>query len=264
MKLAWLTDLHLNFLRPKARDAFIQSVRDTQPDAVLLGGDVDEAAEVATTLETLARAWGVPVYFVLGNHDFYHGSIAALRAQVRELTRRVSNLVYLDGAGVVALTPRTTLVGVDGWGDGGYGNAATSSVRLNDAVLIRELAIAGGSAERLEVVRRLGEEAGEHLRASLADVRTAEVIVLTHVPPFREAAWHEGKPSGDDWLPFFACRSTGDALLDESHSHPEREMLVLCGHTHGAGECQVLPNLRVLTGGAEYGRPAVERMIEVN
>jgi hypothetical protein len=29
-------------------------------------------------------------------------------------------------------------------------------------------------------------------------------------------------------------------------------MVVLCGHTHGSGELEVLPNLRVLTGGSKY------------
>ena len=54
MKLAWLTDLHLNFLKPKDREEFISRVNDMHPDAVLLGGDIDEADTVAATLETLA------------------------------------------------------------------------------------------------------------------------------------------------------------------------------------------------------------------
>ena len=41
-------------------------------------------------------------------------------------------------------------------------------------------------------------------------------------------------------------------------------MTVLCGHTHSAGEAQVLPNLRVLTGGAEYGRPELQRVLAVD
>ena len=45
--------------------------------------------------------------------------------------------------------------------------------------------------------------------------------------------------------------------------HPDKEMLVLCGHTHGAGEAQILPNLRVLTGNAEYGKPVVQQMLEM-
>jgi hypothetical protein len=40
-------------------------------------------------------------------------------------------------------------------------------------------------------------------------------------------------------------------------------MTVLCGHTHSAGEARVLPNLRVLTGGAEYDRPEMQRMLTV-
>ena len=40
-------------------------------------------------------------------------------------------------------------------------------------------------------------------------------------------------------------------------------MTVLCGHTHSPGEAQVLPNLLVLTGGAEYGRPEVQRVLTV-
>ena len=89
------------------------------------------------------------------------------------------------------------------------------------------------------------------------------VIVLTHVPPFREACWHRGRVSDDEWLPHFACRAVGEALVEAMAAHPECEMTVLCGHTHSAGEAQVLPNLRVLTGGAEYGRPEVQRVLTV-
>ncbi len=46
-------------------------------------------------------------------------------------------------------------------------------------------------------------------------------------------------------------------------AHPDREMTVLCGHTHGEGEAQILPNLKVLTGGAEYGKPKVQRVLAV-
>ena len=39
-------------------------------------------------------------------------------------------------------------------------------------------------------------------------------------------------------------------------------MTVLCGHTHGEGQAQILPNLKVLTGGAKYGEPRVQRVFE--
>jgi hypothetical protein len=87
------------------------------------------------------------------------------------------------------------------------------------------------------------------------------VIAVTHVPPFREACWHQRNLSGDAWLPHFACKAAGDALVDVMTSYPDHELLVLCGHTHSPGTAQILPNLRVLTGGAEYGRPAIQGWI---
>ena len=264
MKLAWLTDLHFNFCSSQQREAFVNSVAAEQPDAVLLGGDIGEADTTADLLERLARCWQVPVYFVLGNHDFYHGSIAAVRAEATRLAERVPNLTYLSASAAVRLSDGTALVGVDGWGDGGFGLATTSPIRLNDFRLIEELREAAPGAPRLEVLRQLGKESKRLLRGKLGPaLATSErIIVLTHVPPFEEAAWHEGKVSDDDWLPWFACRATGEILRDAMAAHPDKRMLVLCGHTHGAGECQILPNLRVLTGGAEYGRPRVQRMIE--
>ncbi len=70
-------------------------------------------------------------------------------------------------------------------------------------------------------------------------------------------------PSADDFLPFFACKAVGDVLLEVAQSHPGCQMLVLCGHTHGGGEVQVVENLRVVTGPAEYEKPTIQRIIEV-
>lgn len=46
-------------------------------------------------------------------------------------------------------------------------------------------------------------------------------------------------------------------------ARPDRDLTVLCGHTHGRGYVEVLPNLRVKTGGATYGSPAIEEVLTV-
>ena len=91
----------------------------------------------------------------------------------------------------------------------------------------------------------------------------SDSIVLTHVPPFRESCWHQGRISDDDWLPYFTCRAVGDALLEIMQARPDRDLTVLCGHTHGEGQAEILPNLRVWTGGADYGKPRVERILVI-
>jgi predicted MPP superfamily phosphohydrolase len=103
-RLAWITDVHLNFVRPAGLDAFCATLADAAPDAVLLGGDIGEAHNVALYLDALETRLGCPVYFVLGNHDFYGGTVAGVRQKIERLCAALPNLVWLPRAGVVELT----------------------------------------------------------------------------------------------------------------------------------------------------------------
>lgn len=261
MKLAWLTDIHLNFLRPPVLDAFLSILAAAVTDAFVISGDIGEADDVTEYLAAIAGKVRCPVYFVLGNHDFYKGSITGVQEKVRAICATTPNLHYLPDSGVVPLTDGACLLGHDGWGDGRFGDYHGSDVMLNDFGLIEEF---GGfdedPQERLAKLHSLGDKAAAHFRAVLSDAlaRFRHVIAVTHVPPFREACWHEGKVSGDAWLPFFSCKAVGDALVEAMVKATDRKMTVLCGHTHGSGEAIVLPNLLVLTGGARYGNPTIQ------
>src|SRR6516164_3441479 len=120
-RLAWLTDIHLNFVDASAVEAFLRSVAQNKADVFLLGGDIGEAPDVARYLNAIHDVVRRPVYFVLGNHDFYRGSIAGVRSKVRTLISACPNLHYLSDSGVVPLTEKTCLIGHDGWGDGRIG-----------------------------------------------------------------------------------------------------------------------------------------------
>src|ERR1700759_782658 len=109
MRLVWLTDIHLNFLSAEEVDSFLAVVRRAEPDAILLTGDIGEAQSVSPILQKLADAWPWPIYFVLGNHDFYGGSIAGIRAEAAALGRAKSNLLYLTALDAVELTPNVGL-----------------------------------------------------------------------------------------------------------------------------------------------------------
>jgi 3',5'-cyclic AMP phosphodiesterase CpdA len=263
-RLAWATDVHLNFLSAKGMDAFCEALRREEPDAVLITGDIAEAPTVDPLLSLLAAELKTPIYFVLGNHDFYRGSIPRVRAVVTELSRRSPWLSWLPAAGVVSLQPDVALVGVDGWADGRLGDYVRSPVQLNDYVLIAELAGLDRAA-RLERLNQLGDAEAARLQELLSEAleHHRRVIVGTHVPPFREACWHGGRLSNDDWLPHFTCRAVGEVLRRAAVSHPDQEIRVLCGHTHGAGTAEILPNLKVVTGGAEYGEPRVQGTMDL-
>lgn len=263
-RLAWLTDIHLNFLKPAPLRSFLASLRKCRADAFLVTGDIAESTDVCEYLEQLDDVLERPLYFVLGNHDFYFGSIRETRRRVCELCRERPRLTYLTHESFVPLSDDLALVGHDGWADARVGDYARSPVMLNDYQLIEELAGFDKMA-RLEVLRRLGDEAGEHVRREVpaALQRHATVVFATHVPPLREACWHEGRISDDEWSPHFTCLAAGQALTDVMRRHPARRLVGLCGHTHGSGATRPLENLEIHTGGAEYGFPAINRVWEL-
>lgn len=265
MRALWLTDIHLNFVESDRLLAFRDELRAAEPDALLITGDIAEGRDIVDYLTGLAKSVACPVYFVLGNHDFYHRSFLEVRAQVERLCEREPRLVYLTHAAQpVELTPQVALIGHDGWADGLAGDYVNSEVMLNDYYLIAELAHLD-KLERWERLQHLAQVAAEYLRAqlTLALAKYPRVILLTHVPPLRDACWHEGQISDDEWAPHFASPTIGNALLDVMREHPDRELLVLCGHTHGRGRCRPLPNVKILTGGAVYGEPEIQRVFDL-
>lgn len=258
--VVWLTDIHLNFVAPDERERFYTRLESERADWVLIGGDIGEAPDVAEFLAGIASRLSARIAFVLGNHDFYHGSIRRVRGTMSELCRHQPRLVYLNEVDAVELTPHVGLVGHDGWADARVGDYEKSNVMLNDYLLVAELA-AATKRQRRELLHALGDEAAAHIRRvlPLALERYKQVVLLTHVPPLREACWHDGRISDDEWSPHFTCLAVGQAILEIMPQWPNRRLTVLCGHTHSPGECRPLDNVEILTGVARYGAPTIQR-----
>lgn len=181
-RLLWITDVHLNFLGQSGVDDFFIDLATVEADGVLLSGDIGEAPSISRYLNALEHQLGRPIYSVLGNHDFYRGSLAGVRASAKVMCAACPNLYWLNQAGIVPLTESTGLVGHDGWGDGRIGNYWGSSVSLNDWCLITEFA-GLDKRQRLEKLHALGDEVGAHFRAVLPDAlkQFRHVIVVTRI-----------------------------------------------------------------------------------
>lgn len=256
MKIAWATDIHLDHCNDKVRHKFFNSLKEANPDIVLIGGDYGTGDKIEKYLKLIADNISVPVYLVNGNHDHYLSGIA----HVREICRNFNRLTYLSTAGVIPLTEITALIGHDSWGDARYGNPY-STVQLNDFHYIADLKIIYNIPELfIQKLRELGDEARDYLSEQLDDAfkKFDNVILLTHVPPFKEVSMFDGKISGDDWLPFFSCKAVGDMLLAKMAKHIDKKVTVLAGHTHHFAEQEMLPNLLVKVGAATYGKPTFE------
>lgn len=268
MKLVWVTDPHLNFLPVEKRKAFYAKLMgfDRCNDAIAISGDICGGSNEIYLFKEL-KALRIPVYFVLGNHDYYGGSVADMRRSMKEVA--TNDLYYLSNCGVIELSPTTALIGHDGWADGGFGNFAATGVMLNDHSLISDLATFCRYdyvlKEPLSVVmKKFAQESADHIEWCLDEAvrKYKQIFIVTHIPPFREACWYMGKISNDDFLPYFACKVVGEAIKEVAENHPDVKITVLCGHTHSSGEVNILDNLEVLTGAANYGNPTVQRIFE--
>jgi Icc protein len=263
--LAWATDVHFDMVEPWVLRSFVDRLQASRVDALLIGGDTATATDIDGKLMQIAEMIDLPIKFVLGNHDYYGGSVQAVRDRLAALDHPL--LTWLPASGPQKVAPGVTLVGHGGWGDARLGDFPGSNVVMTDYLAIEELvskfdaekfdgAFGKGTALEAEL-RRQGREAAAALAPQLDEATKSggEIIVLTHHPPFREACWYEGKISNEVWLPSCTCGAMGDLLRKAAADNPECRFTVLCGHTHGGGTATIAPNLTVHTQAAEFGAP---------
>jgi predicted MPP superfamily phosphohydrolase len=259
IKTAWITDPHLEFLDNKKIEVLCSMIKEHNTNYIFITGDISTSSFLLNRLKLLETKLEKPIYFVLGNHDYYYGSIIDVRKRVKKFVTESKLLRWMTSERIIELTNDTCVIGHDGWGDGRFGNIWDSNVMMSDFQVIKELHFLIDKKMKIEKLGHLGDEAANHFYQILPEAidKYRNIIVLTHIPPFIEACWHEGKISDDSWLPYFSCKAAGDALYSVMIKNPDNNMTVLCGHTHSGRECQILPNLKVITGAAEYGIPSV-------
>ncbi len=262
-RIGWATDIHLSVCDESTRQGFYNEVRSAKLDQLWLGGDIGEADNIETLLSELIISVETRVYFVLGNHDFYFGSISGVRAMADQLCKQYEEAVYLSHCRVREVTPKIGVVGHDGWADGRIGDYETSMVMMHDYRHIEELS-GYGKLERWEHMKAQGDQAARHLENTLPEAmeKYEEVYLVTHVPPLREACWYEGNIANDEWAPHFTCKAVGDTILEIAAKYPSN-LSVFCGHTHSSGVCHPAPNITIYTYGAEYEKPRLSKILEL-
>jgi predicted phosphohydrolase len=264
-RLVWSTDLHLDAIGKAQYRQYFDLLAAYEPDIVLIGGDISNGVASFNHLTQLAKVINKTIYFVLGNHDFYYGSIAKIRELAQKFSQEYPHIVYLTDNKIIPLSEQTALIGHDGWSDARAGNFFESEIMLNDYFLIDELKNATIEERQLKL-HQLGDEAALFLKKQLIKAFKIyqRVVLLTHVPPFEEACAYQGEVGDPNWTPHFVSKVTGEVIEQVMKDHPEKQLLILCGHAHWGNDVEILPNLRVVTGHSELGNPNVQGLIFVN
>jgi len=264
VRLDWITDPHLDHL-PGSEELvrFVQQLHSRDSDALLITGDIAEGPTVHDYLGIISGAYQRPVFFVLGNHDYYGDWMSSTHGRVRQVCAAVPPgiLNWMPDAGVVMLSDGVALVGHGGMYDGQEGQPglqmSMSDFFLPHGIMDMAQALSMGSRHLFDLLLKLGQTCAAHVRENVrqaARLGARRVIVLTHVPPFLEASHFRGRPSEPSHAPFYVNRSLGDTLLELSSELRDVRLEVLAGHTHGPRVYQAAENLVVRVGRARYRR----------
>ena len=255
-RFVWTSDNHLDRMNENDRREFNEYLSELDPDAFILAGDIAEADGVIGFLTDFRRALSCPIYFVLGNHDFWGSSFNLVKSSIRAFVKEESNLHWLTESGVIEINQTTALIGHDGWADARYGKISTTGTAVpRDFFRIEDLK--GLPRTQFETaLNQLGEQAAECIRQMLVEavVKYKQIYLVTHVPPFPEASLdRSGRICDDEKLPFYSCKAVGDVLLEVMSDNPDCRLTVLCGHSHEKCTVEILPNLQVVVLKAGYG-----------
>lgn len=262
MKFSWITDIHLNFMDEHRIRAFADTLKTADSDFVLLTGDISESHLLETHLRLLDAIVSKPIYFVLGNHDFWRSSVARIHERLPKLMNELTFARWMTTSGVVSLGDRTCVIGHEGWYDCQYGDWQGSEFIMADWRAMEDYK---GSKTKEDIVvrsRNIAQIALNHFGKVIpqAVMNHDRIIVLTHFPPFEETYVYQGQVGNPHTQPYFTNKSLGDMLLKASEAYPNKQFIVFAGHTHGRVSKQVRHNLVVHVGGAEYNMPEIQKI----
>jgi 3',5'-cyclic-AMP phosphodiesterase len=262
--LAWLTDLHLDAAEEYQIQQLLLDITALNTDIILVGGDTCNGTKAFNYLLSIAKMTEKEVYFVLGNHEFYHHSITQVRKLAQQLSDTHPQLHYLTKESIIELTPTTALIGHDGWSDARAGDFMHSTILLHDYTLISELRNLDKSKLKLKL-NQLGTQAAQNIKKKLegAFKSYTNIILLTHTPPFQAACIYDKHISDDNWAPHFVCKAMGDMLFKMMKENPDKQVAVYCGHAHHMADISLLPNLKVMVGESILGSPQIQGIITV-
>lgn len=255
MELIWVTDPHFELLHENAPFLFGEEI-ESKGDALVITGDIANFLSLKLILMRLAAGFKKPIYFVLGNHDFYYGSFNQVTQLMNQLKKKFqkNNLYWLD-AKSIPLSTDTVIYGSDGWYDVRIGNP--NNLEMNDFRLIKDFKNQS-KADIIKISQSRADQLAEKVTIKLRNLaaKYKKIIFATHAPPF---------PSNqdEDWSPWFTNISLGKVLLKIAAEFPHTFLVVICGHTHRHQIIKPTHNLICYVGGADYYQPNISSILEI-
>lgn len=267
MKLAWLSDTHLDQVSSIDITRLCRGIAKEGADAIVITGNVSSGHQLVESLGYLETNAFMPVYYVLGQKDYSHTTIDKMRAVATaiETEEGYDPIVYVSTRGPVELTDTLTLVGLDGWGDLREGRKKNTRFLLRDHIAIKDFRKMDNDSI-MGLLQNLADSDVRKARETLLEVLESgkDVLLLSSVIPFSELLEKDGDMPNDDMLAYYVCRVLGDTLLELADEYPDRKIRVLCGSMQTDSTHSPRENLTCETNSRDEDRLCVQKFLEVS
>jgi len=244
-KYLWFTDTHLNRVNLIKKMLFIRHILKENPKAVFLTGDISTGMFLYYDLYLLATFVKCPIYFVLGNHDYWNSSIDKTHEKIKELCKKFPHLIWLSQSNAIALNDEAVIIGDEGWFDGWNGNTDYLKLTL-DQYLIEDFRKYKSIDEKLVCWREMATKSSfniEHKLCKALDDGYKTIYIVTHFPPWIEATRDRGTVLEQFWLPYNTNVSMGKTIERVMSKYTKSKVIVLCGHIHADTIIHVSSNI---------------------
>jgi predicted MPP superfamily phosphohydrolase len=247
--MLWLTDIHIDYKNDEVVEKFFEEIALIDSKGICITGDIAENGQSINFINKLSENVQKPIYFVLGNHDFYGSNIESFQQQVNSTFQKNENVFYLSAHQAIPISDNTALIGIDNWYDFSVGDYFSSEIKLKDFKEIKNL-IPLDKSELYSFMQNYSKVNVELIEKKLIDAfaKFTKVILLIHVPPFQEACFYKNQIADDFWAPFFVHGELGGFLKKFMEENHNKSLTVLSGHTHNTAEYKPLPNLFIKVG----------------
>jgi 3',5'-cyclic-AMP phosphodiesterase len=253
-KFLWYSDTHFNFTLPWTRHNFVNKIKEESPAGLILSGDIACGLTIENTLRFFAKKIeNFPIYFVLGNHDYYGTSFKATIDAVKRLTKEYPWLHWLTDHDIIEISEDVAIIGDDGWYDARLGNPIYIAYNF-DWIMVSEFRQLKTFEDKFMYGQRLADESTKRIKAKLLKAleKYKTVYILTHMPPWAEASRGVGSEIGEFWLPYNINSGLGKMIEEVMLEHDNKNVNVLAGHTHVPAIVHVQHNIECLVQGGKY------------
>lgn len=253
-KFFWFTDLHLDKVLPWTLARFIAHIVKENPAGVFLTGDISNGLLTPWHLKLLAIFIKCPIYFVLGNHDYFFHSLEGMHDKIRQVCQSYPNLIWLTESGVIRINDEVALVGTEGWYSADNGKPEYLQFTF-DWFMTDDFRSMPNMNARIDKWRSMADASAQDIRSKLEmaiEQGYKTIFIATHVPCWSEATRDVGTMLERFWLPYNTNLRLGKAIEEVMIQHKKKHAIVIAGHCHTENWIYVSRNVECKVQKAKY------------